>query len=84
MEKKTAVEWLQERISIGLTYEQEVLFEGLFHQAKEMEKKQKGYSEEEVIELLTQRCKYFGTSVSPFNKILLKQDLEWFKQFKKK
>ena len=38
--KKTAVEWLQERISIGLTYEQEVLFEGLFHQAKEMEKQQ--------------------------------------------
>ena len=40
MEKKTAVEWLQERISIGLTYEQEVLFEGLFDQAKEMEKEQ--------------------------------------------
>jgi hypothetical protein len=37
---KTAVEWLQERISIGLTYEQEVLFEGLFEQAKEMEKEQ--------------------------------------------
>jgi hypothetical protein len=36
----TAVEWLQERINIGLTYEQEVLFEGLFEQAKEMEKKQ--------------------------------------------
>jgi hypothetical protein len=34
----TAVEWLQERINIGLTYEQEVLFEGLFEQAKEMEK----------------------------------------------
>jgi hypothetical protein len=39
--KKTAVEWLQERISIGLTYEQEVLFEGLFDQAKEIEKKEK-------------------------------------------
>ena len=38
--KQTAVEWLQERISIGLTYEQEVLFEGLFEQAKEMEKEQ--------------------------------------------
>ena len=36
----TAIEWLQERISIGLTYEQEVLFEGLFDQAKEMEKEQ--------------------------------------------
>lgn len=40
MEKKTAVEWLQERISIGLTYEQEVLFEGLFVVAKEIEKEQ--------------------------------------------
>ena len=38
--KMTAVEWLQERINIGLTYEQEVLFEGLFEQAKEMEKEQ--------------------------------------------
>lgn len=42
------------------------------------------YSEEEVIELLTKRCECFGTSVSPFDKILLKQDLEWFEQFKKK
>ena len=42
MENKqmTAVEWLQERINIGLTYEQEVLFEGFFEQAKEMEKEQ--------------------------------------------
>ena len=36
----TAVEWLQEKVSIGLTYEQEMLFEGLFEQAKEMEKEQ--------------------------------------------
>jgi hypothetical protein len=36
--KQTAVEWLKERINIGLTYEQEVLFEGLFEQAKEIEK----------------------------------------------
>ena len=36
----TAIDMLQERINVGLTYEQEVLFEGLFEQAKEMEKKQ--------------------------------------------
>jgi disulfide oxidoreductase YuzD len=42
------------------------------------------YSEEEVRELLTERCKHFGTSLSPFDKLLLKQDLEWFEQFKKK
>lgn len=42
------------------------------------------YSEEEVRELLTERCKHFGTNLSPFNKLLLKQDLEWFEQFKNK
>lgn len=42
------------------------------------------YNEQEVIELLIKRCKHFGTSVSPFDKLLLKQDLEWFEQFKKK
>ena len=45
---------------------------------------EKMYSEEEVIELLTKRCEHFGTSVSPFYKILLKQDLEWFNEFKKR
>ncbi len=42
------------------------------------------YSEEEVIQLLTERSKHFGTDVEPFDKLLLKQDLEWFEQFKKK
>jgi len=42
------------------------------------------YSEEEVIELLTARCKHFGTTLTPFRELLLKQDLEWFEQFKKK
>jgi DNA-directed RNA polymerase subunit RPC12/RpoP len=42
------------------------------------------YSEEEVRELLTQRCKHFSTNVKPFNELLMKQDLEWFEQNKKK
>ena len=42
------------------------------------------YSEEEVIEVLTQRCKEFGTKNEKFQKLLLKQDLEWFEQLKKK
>jgi hypothetical protein len=46
-------------------------------------KSKKVYSEEEVRELLIQRCKHFGTSLSPFDKLLLKQDLEWFEKFKK-
>lgn len=36
--KQTAVEFLQEALS--LTFEQKMQFEGLFQQAKEMEKKQ--------------------------------------------
>jgi hypothetical protein len=35
---KTAVQWLQEVISIHFTFEQQMQFEGLFQQAKEMEK----------------------------------------------
>lgn len=40
MEKKTAVEWLQECLSIHLTYEQKMQFEGLYHQALAIEKEQ--------------------------------------------
>ena len=40
MSKQTAVDWLRERINVGLTFEQEVMFEALFSQAKEMEKEQ--------------------------------------------
>jgi hypothetical protein len=46
---------------------------------------QKGmYTEEEVKELFINRSKKFSTSVEPFNAILLKQDLDWFEQNKKK
>ena len=38
MKKQTAVQWLQQLLS--LTFEQEMKFEGLFKQALEMEKKQ--------------------------------------------
>jgi hypothetical protein len=48
------------------------------------ETKERMYSEEEVIELLTARCKHFGTTMTPFRKLLLKQDLEWFEENKKK
>lgn len=40
MEKQTAVEWLEEHIIIGLTYDQQLLFEATFEQAKEMEREQ--------------------------------------------
>ena len=50
MSKQTSVEWLQECLSIHLTHEQKQQFEGLFQQAKEMEKEQieRMYSEEDL------------------------------------
>jgi hypothetical protein len=38
--EQTSVEWLKKRIRVELTYEQDILFEELFEQAKEMEKEQ--------------------------------------------
>jgi hypothetical protein len=55
----------------------ECFIEGAKFQAERM------YSEEEVIELLTARCKHFGTTMTPFRELLLKQDLEWFEENKK-
>ncbi|MEI6887410.1 MAG: hypothetical protein WCK31_04220, partial [bacterium] len=40
MSKQTAAEWLQECLSIHITDEQKMQFEGLFQQAKAMEKQQ--------------------------------------------
>jgi hypothetical protein len=84
--KQTAVEWLVNELNNRNWntdfYKSDII--SLIEQAKEMEKQQQGYSEEEVIEVLTQRCKEFGTKNEKFQKLLLKQDLEWFEQFKKK
>ena len=38
--KQTALEFLQESLSLHFTYEQQMQFEGLFQQAKEIEKEQ--------------------------------------------
>jgi len=92
MKEVSAVEWLENQIKTSKHYfklmaeiknRSTIAQSNIFEQAKEMEKKQ-GYSEKEVIELLTKRSKHFGTSLKPFDKILLKQDLEWFQQYKKK
>ncbi len=76
--KQSAVEWLQEALS--LTFEQEMKFEGLFQQAKEMEKQQqeRSYSQEEVINLLYIRsmCQEHYESNAEVR--------EWFNKFKKK
>jgi hypothetical protein len=52
MAQQTAVEWLQESLLNTLTHEQQMQVEGLFQQAKEMEKEQIEDAHEEGI----QRC----------------------------
>jgi len=42
------------------------------------------YSEEEVKTILIERNKMFSTKIESFSNLLLKQDLEWFEQNKKK
>jgi hypothetical protein len=64
---KTAVEWLAEQYNLVDTAE--------YEQAKEMEKQQKGYSDEEVKFIISEALQ----------SALVKVDLEqWFEQFKKK
>jgi hypothetical protein len=70
--------WMPSADDCNKANKQEGFIAGAKWQAERM------YSEEEVIELLTQRSKHFGTKRKPFQELLLKQDLEWFKQFKKK
>ena len=38
--KQTSIEWLQECMQLHLTHQQQMQFEGLFQQAKDMEKEQ--------------------------------------------
>lgn len=40
MKKQTAVQWLQDSLDIYFSFEHRMQFEGLFQQAKEMEKEQ--------------------------------------------
>lgn len=78
--KQTAVEWLWEKIDNTIPYQNNETakkFNELLEQAKEMEKQQKGYSEEEVIE--------FGKFLTEFNNLdneiecAIKKLLEQFK-----
>jgi hypothetical protein len=48
MRKQTAVQWLQQALS--LTFEQEMKFEGLFQQAKEMENNTSKVTRVEIIQ----------------------------------
>jgi len=73
--KKTAVEWLQEALS--LTFEQQMQFEGLFQQAKEMEKQQQERSYSDMQEYTT-FCIECDRKEMP---LLLVKD--WYEHYKK-
>jgi len=70
--KQTAVEWLFEQVWITSGEDLPELLE----QAKEIEKKQQGYTEEEVLEILFELSCNSDTDKEEMK--------EWFEQFKKK
>jgi hypothetical protein len=85
--QQTAVEWLEEQLNKN----NEILFisDDLLEQAKEMEKQQQGYSEEEVIELLQKALTHkddgeIGNLVTAQGQIRTANFFSWFNKFKKK
>ena len=70
----TAVEWLEEQYTKQITF----LHIEDFEQAKEMEKQQQGYSEEEVRELVED---YEGEKFNSSTPLSFRW---WFEQIKKK
>lgn len=80
--KQSAVEWLYEKIKSNIDAEDgsmnmNWLHDDTFQQAKEMEKQQQGYSEEEVLDILREHT----AEIFKGSKLTL---TEWFEQFKKK
>ncbi|CAB4125764.1 hypothetical protein UFOVP54_223 [uncultured Caudovirales phage] len=76
--KQTAVEWLEDRI----LQVPDKVWEDLFEQAKEMEKQQQGYSEENI-----KKAYCDGSNLDYSIMISTKEGSEmlnkWFEQFKK-
>ena len=80
--KQSAVEWLYEKIKSNIDAEDgsmnmNWLHDDTFQQAKEMEKQQQGYSEEEVLDILREHT----AEIFKGSKLTL---TEWFEQFKNK
>ena len=75
----TAVEWLVEQLPI-YGYNVVKVYPELLEQAKEMEKQQQDYSEEEVLQLVSDWTDY-RMSEDTKSKVTFKK---WFEQFKKK
>lgn len=81
--KQTAVEWLYDNLLFAPISRQDVKYnERKFEQAKEMEKEQQGYSEEEVEDLIYNVC---GTTARLQGITLNGNHIDTaYKQFKKK
>lgn len=77
----TAVEFLVDKYNNCPKYHA-VLTESDFTQAKELERQQQGYSEEEVLVLLHKRDKHSMDKSLTFSS--WQTPKEWFEQFKKK
>jgi len=82
--KQTAVEWLMSFIEPSLTEQQIHFFSIIVEQAKEMEKQQQRYSEEELKSAFK-----IGFNIgygSPVQELDLKNEHceKWFEKFKKK
>jgi hypothetical protein len=80
----TTVQWLQEALS--LTFEQEMKFEGLFQQAKEMEKQQQDEFAIEFAEWLANSYYSYNFGIKMFehrNKEIYKTTKELLEIYKK-
>jgi len=77
--KQSAVEWLYNNLLLNPISNEDIEYnEAVFENAKEMEKLQQGYSEEEVIDLLKALQIHYGI----YNE---RVDIDkWFEQFKNK
>lgn len=82
--QQTAVEWLEDCLTEQHPNEPFVWntradLEALFKQAKEMEKEQQVYTEEEVLNIIDNFCETFKVD------LILREDFnQWFEQFKSK
>jgi hypothetical protein len=64
--KQTAVGFLQEALSIHLTFEQQMQFEGLFQQAKEMEEEQ-SFADVNRVEVIQHSPPYNGRAYTNYD-----------------
>ena len=83
--KQTALEWLVQEMDYLIPSDKELLILQIVNKAKEMEKKQQGYSEEEVKDILLKFNNFKEVHHAKGNLILdYNTRMEWFEQFKKK